>query len=171
MTDQCAARSRFNPASLKAGCLAASVFLLAISISGCAQGEPPIAIARVCLPQLSDVSQFKLLVRQWAKSSRLEYFDRSEDTKKELQAIGNPSPNHRSDGFILNIGSVGSDGLGVTASELGGQGYQVALGFSSGRNKSDTQRFIDAAISDLKRRWIVNLLNGKSGVEPMASCT
>jgi hypothetical protein len=153
------------------GLVAVAAALLVMSLNGCSEGRRPVAMARVCLPKLDDVSQFKTVIQQLGQSYGLEYFDRSDETKKEIQAIGIPNAFPQSNGFVLNLGALRSDGMGVTAGQLGGPGYQVGLGFSAGRSQAETQRFIDAAISDLKRHWVVDVSSGELGVQPMATCT
>ena len=55
--------------------------------------------------------------------------------------------------FVLNLGALRQDGMGVTASELDGPGYQVALGFSEGSNPANARRIAKNFTKGLAERW------------------
>jgi hypothetical protein len=63
-------------------------------------------------------------------------------------------------------------GVGVTVSNLGLPGFQVALGFSEGSRPREAQRFAETVIRKLEARWRVQTvpIPAESGARPMSGC-
>ena len=146
-------------------CLATCVL-----ITGCHSGKRPFALARVCLPTQQDVPALVNELRRLGQAQHMEFFDRTSATKSERQALRKPSVYPRKDDFVLNVGILRRDGMGVTTSELGGPGFQVGLGFSEGANPTEARQFEETTISKLRQRWVVDVQSGEIGLEPLARC-
>lgn len=151
------------------GLVLASMVIL-LSLNACSGGKPPIETARVCLPKPSDVPEFVKLLRETGKAHGMTFFDRTAETRVELNALENANGATRADGFVLNIGVLRPDGMGVTVSELPGPGWQVALGFSSANDLAEAERFTQAVTHILGRHWRVELIPGAAGVQPFDHC-
>lgn len=143
--------------------------LLLALLSGCAPGKRPFLTARMCLTRPGEVHQLLQLLRRTADEEGLTYFDRTEETRKEAKALRNPIT--RPDGFILNVGALASDGMGFTASELGGNHYQIGLGFSESRRPGQAQELAVKVIGDLRKHWRVDVFPDGRPLHPAENCT
>jgi hypothetical protein len=141
---------------------------MSLSITGCFYGKRPFLNARVCLTRRDDIVQFVELVRYLGRNEHMTYFDRSAETR--LERAANPNAIARKDGFTVNLGITRPDGMGVTAGELGGSGYQIALGFSDGSNRTEARQFAIAVIREIRKRWPVQVIPGSLGVQPSNDC-
>jgi hypothetical protein len=110
------------------------------------------------------VDKFVTLLRTAAHENGLSYFDRTEDTTQEYDNLKLHRP------FVLNIGALRKDGMGVTASAIGGAGYQIALGFSAGTDTNDAHQFATYFLSVLRQRWPTEVFPGSQGVKPSEKC-
>lgn len=144
--------------------------IIGLGFGACDRGKRPFALARVCLPTQRDVPAFLNEIRHLGAAEHMEFFDRTSATKAEREALNKPSVFPRNDGFVLNVGVLRRDGMGVTTSELGGPGFQVGLGFSEGSNPAEARRFEQAIISKLRQRWYVEVQSGDTGLQPLARC-
>src|SRR5690606_24917 len=91
-------------------------------LSACAQGERPFLTARVCLPASADVNDFIRVIQKVAASHHMRFFDRTAETRAESDAIAKGILEYSIPKFVLNIGALAPDGMGVTASQLDGAG-------------------------------------------------
>ena len=141
-----------------------------VTLNGCSEGKRPIATARVCLPTSTDVSDFVDVIRQAGRPYGMTFFDRTPATRTDLKSLGNPAGTVGIDGFVLNIGTLRQDGMGVTASQLSGPGYQVALGFSEGADVPKAKHFNQDVVHKLKQRWRVEVRPDGAGAQPFDKC-
>lgn len=83
-------------------------------------------------------------LRAAATAREMRFFDYSADTERSLGDAGHPA---RDDGSpLVYVGVDSGDRLEVGATNAGLPGYQVALGFTEGRDGLETQRFTDWVI-------------------------
>jgi hypothetical protein len=141
---------------------------IALQLLGCSGGRGPFELAVVCLSRPNDVVEFKAFMRGLAKPNHMEFFDRTEETREDRKVVGNRNAYVRSDDFMLNIGVLRADGMGVTVSENSGPGYPVILGFSEGSSSAEARRFADSVLSGLGIHWQTHVLP-RAG-EPTTSC-
>jgi hypothetical protein len=99
----------------------------------------------------------------------MRFFDYSADTERSIENVGHP---RRDDGTpVVYVGVDGGDGLGVRATNVGLPGYQIALGFTEGRDRVETQSFVDEVINEVQAHWRVQRLPAASGALPWPECT
>ena len=71
---------------------------------------------------------------------------------------------------MINIGSEGGDGLGLMAGNVGLPGYQVAIGFSEGRDPAAARQLAARTVQRLKVRWTVKTVPEGHGALPLKNC-
>lgn len=154
--------------------LSATLLLIATTLvlllSSCSTGKRPIATARVCLPDPSDVGQLVTLLRMTGQTYGMTFFDQTQETRADRKALGDANKSFRTDGFVLNAGVLRPDGMGVTVNELAGPGLQVALGFSQGKDAGEAKKFTEAVSHKIEQRWRIQLFEDGSGVQPFDHC-
>ncbi len=141
-----------------------------VTLNGCSEGKRPMATARVCLPTSTDVPDFIDVIRQAGLPYGMAFFDRTSATRTDLKSLGSPAGTVGNNGFVLNIGALRQDGMGVTASQLSGPGRQVALGFSEGADSREAKRFTRDVVDKLKQRWRVEVRPDGAGAQPFDKC-
>ena len=144
--------------------------VLGITLSACEGGERPFMTARVCLGNRDDVAEFTDLFHNIARSRNMEFYDRSEQSLKERKALSSSNSNLRADDFALNISIRDKNGMGVSASDLVGPNYPVAIGFSKGKNQANASQFANGVVDELKEHWIIEVYSDGGAVRPSSTC-
>lgn len=149
-----------------------SAFLVGLLffLPACELGKPPLRVAEMCLVDRQEQLLFIDEMRQIAREEKMDFVDGSEDTKRGLDTIGYSDRGRTNDSPTIHIAVQRSDGVGVTAGNMGLSPHQIALGFSEGRNRPEAIQFADRVIKRLERRWRVNVLPAGSGVMPNSGC-
>jgi hypothetical protein len=144
---------------------------LAAVLIGCGSGKRAFAIQEVCLKNAEDLSAFTREMQLIAQSERAKFLDRSANTQRELDTTGHPVEGARTRP-VVNMGFYRRDGVGLTVTNLGLPGYQVAVGFSEGSNSADAHRLAQMVMSKLAEHWHVETVPSPatSGAFPMANC-
>ena len=158
--------------SAKTCALVLVALALAGFLEGCTAEKRPFLIAQICLASSQDLSDFTRELQSIAQLQRGRFIDRSADTKKGLAAIGYASAERTKGSPVVNMGVDLGQGVGVTVSNLGLPGFQVALGFSEGSQPREAHRFAEAVIERLETRWRVRTVPNPavSGAHPMPGC-
>ena len=145
---------------------------LAGTLYGCAPGKRPFLIAQICLAGSQDLSDFTRELQSIAQAERGRFIDTSADTKRGLGTVGYASAERTKGSPVVNMGIDLGHGVGVTVSNLGLPGFQVALGFSEGSKPREAHRFAEAVIRKLEARWRVQTVPNpaESGALPMPGC-
>ncbi len=151
--------------SLRRSILAAVIIL---SLGGCSRGKGPSMIVEICLGNEKGISLFVESMRQIAASQHMTFIDNSAKTQRQLETIGQRKSGQSTP--TINVAIEGDDSLGVTAGNLGLSSYQVALGFTDGSNVAEGQRFSDAVIQALGRRWKITKVTDGKGALPSKGC-
>jgi len=138
---------------------------------GCTDGrEGPFLTAQLCVQDKAGMAQLIDELRAVAVARGMRFADNSADTERDLGTVGYAG-RERADGSpVLNVAVEREDGMGVGAVNVGLPGYQVALGFTEGSDRLETQRFADAIIRELEKYWQIERLPPGSGVLPKPGC-
>jgi hypothetical protein len=149
-----------------------SVFLVAVSAitSGCVPGKRPFLIVQVCLPKAQDLAVFKEEMQSIAHAEGLSFIDASANTQKDLESMDNPNVAKAMYGPLVNMGIERSDGVGLTAGNLGMPANQLVVGFSEGSDPAYAHRFADGVVDKLKQHWHVEMVPPGLGATGMKSC-
>jgi hypothetical protein len=152
-------------------CVCVLVFAWASVLSGCAPGKRPFLIAQVCLANAQDVSTFTSELRSIANLEGGRFVDDSENTQRDLHAIGNANVDKMISRPVINIGVERGHGVGLMAGNIG-LGNGVAIGFSEGSNPPEARKFAQMVIRKLEERWHVEIVPNpaESGALPMKNC-
>jgi hypothetical protein len=150
---------------------ALTAIILSSALSGCSQGKRPFLIAQLCLRDAQDRAAFVRELESIARSEGMTVIDNSENTQKELRAIGSSAERSMSRP-VINMGVEHGQGVGLTANNVGTPGGEVAIGFSEGSNPPEAHRFAELVVGKLKEHWQVETVPdpAKSGALPMADC-
>jgi hypothetical protein len=145
-----------------------SAFSFLVVICGCAKSERSFLIAQVCLNDQQDVSELRNLIKSIANAEHMEFIDRSEDTRRELQSIN--SPDLHSASPVINFGIVGEDGIGLTAGNMGMPPNQVAIGFTGVSDLPRANQLASSVVNKIKERWLVEILPEGAAAQGMREC-
>lgn len=109
-------------------------------------------------------------LRAIADSREMKFVDYSADTERDLASVGYAG-RERADGSpLIDVAVERWDGMRVSAVNLGLPGYQIALGFLEGRDRVETQGFVDEVIERLERHWQIDRLPASTGALPQPGC-
>lgn len=137
---------------------------------GCSAGRPPTLTYQICMQSQNDLNEFRALLREEAINSGMKFFDRTDDSKREMEVISKESPRYNKDEFILNAGILSDDGTGLTASNIPGPGMQVVLGFSGGSNKDISSKFFEKMETIISKRWRMKRVDPNAGAVSDKDC-
>ena len=143
---------------------------LSLMLWGCGDSgsEGPFLTAQLCVRDEAGMTKLIDELRAAATAREMRFFDYSADTERSLANVGHPA---REDGSpFVYVGVDGGDRLGVRATNAGLPGYQVALGFTEGRDRLEAQRFTDEVIEGLERHWQIERLPAGTGALPQPGC-
>lgn len=142
----------------------------ASALQGC-QGKRAFMIQEVCLRNAEDLSAFTREIHLIADSEGAQFLDRSVDTQKELNTIDHSFEGARNKP-VINMGFQHTDGVGLTVTNLGLPGYQVAVGFSEGSNPAEARKFAQMVVGKLEEHWHIETVPNpaESGALPMKNC-
>jgi hypothetical protein len=147
-----------------------AIILLTQLAWGCHKSERPFVIAQVCLQSIEDKEDFIALLREAAQSEGMTFKNSSAKTVTELDAISKITPHYTVSSKIINIGLIGSDGFGATASNIGMPDNQIAVGFSKGKRPKQARLFSRTLVARIEKRWKVELISGEYGARGMSDC-
>lgn len=142
-----------------------------VLLSACSSAKPSFRVAQMCLTNEQDVLRFVQEMKDIANEEQMEFVDASADTARGLDTIGYEDRGRASGSPTIHLAIQRTDGMGVTAGNMGLPGYQLALGFSEGSDRSGAVRFADKVINRLGRYWRVEVLPAGSGVMPDPTCS
>lgn len=129
------------------------VLSAACLLGSCRAGERPFLIVQFCLNGNEEVAELRAVATSIAREYRMRFIDNSAGTQDFADSeplankvLGKSKP-------IIDFEVERSDGLGFGVGNLGLPANQVALGFSKGAERSDTDRFYRRVLSTLKAKW------------------
>ena len=128
-------------------------------------------MVQICLRDAQNLARFMHEMRSIASSENMRFIDSSADTKANLDVIDREQVAHEFDGPVISMAVERGDGMRVGASNLSLPGYQVALGFSEGRNAEEARRFAARVVRRLAVHWRVEPVPDGKGAKPLPNCT
>ncbi|HXH53437.1 MAG TPA: hypothetical protein VNH53_08430 [Sphingomicrobium sp.] len=142
----------------------------AAGLMGCqSRGGPPMQI-QLCLSlREGDANELKRVFQEIARAEKMDYFDGSAETQRQLEQI-DESFDIRKSFPLINIAVRRRDGLGVGGGNAGLPADQVAFGFTSGRDRKETKQFAERVIYRLARTWEVERIPEGQGAFPLDRC-
>ncbi len=149
-------------------CSVVTVICLALLVQSCTQQS--FLQVQLCLKDRDGVTAFIGELRAIAQARHMTFIDGSAQTARELRDVGHPGDERTSGSPVINVGVEAQDGMGLTAGNLGLPGYQVALGFTAGRDRERAQAFATTVLDRLEHRWRVERVPLNRGVQAMGDC-
>lgn len=105
-----------------------------------------------------------------ARAENMKFIDNSENTARQLQASGYEAKERTHGSYVINIGVQRSDGMGVTAGNLGLPGFEVALGFSQASDAVAANAFADRVKARLAAHWDLVTVPAGAAAKPLGGC-
>jgi hypothetical protein len=146
-----------------------AVALLAL-LSACSSGTHGFRVAKICVTNKEDALRLVHEMKQIANEEKMEFLDGSAATARGAEIIGYADPGRADGSVTIHIAVERIDGMGVTVANFGLPGYQMAIGFSEGSNRSEGTRFADKVIDRLSRLGRLEELPFGSSVMPDPKC-
>ncbi|WP_234446965.1 hypothetical protein [Luteimonas sp. MC1572] len=100
----------------------------------------------------------------------MRYVDGSKSTADDLKVMGATGTNMHTDGRLIHVGVEADAGHGLTAGNMGLNPYDVAVGFSRGRDIDAAHTFSGKVIARLEKHWTVKVVPKDSGAFPNPEC-
>lgn len=150
-----------------AGLVTAVIVLLLCS---CAAGERPSRLVQLCVRNDEGVSQFRTELKALASERHMKFAENGDEVRLDLEKAGYISPGQKKGDPVINITVEREDGLGLNALNVGLHTYQVAIGFSGGRDQAEGRQFAEEVIARLRQKWNVEDVPKGTGVLPSDTC-
>lgn len=145
--------------------------IVAVSLIGCMDGrERPFLMAQVCVRDKAGMVELVDALKAIAAEKRLRFADNTAAAQRDLKTVGYADRDRADGSPALNVAVERHDGLGVGATNLGLPGYQVALGFTEGTDKGETERFTNDVIATIEKHWVVERLPAETRALPKPGC-
>lgn len=152
--------------SLRTGALITAALLLV----GCAPEKHPFLMVKMCLSNEQGAAAFIDELKSIASAEKLDFVDNSNNTERELRAVGYAGHERTGRSRVINVGVLRKDGMGIGAGTLGLPGYQVAMGFSEGSNAVEAHDVANRVLTRLRQHWRIEVVPAGTGAKPMAGC-
>lgn len=139
-------------------------------LHGCAPGKHSFLIVQTCL---SDEHGFEALVREMKSIGAVENMnvvDHSEDVARLLEDVSYPGKKRTHGSRVIDVSIQRPDGVGVTASNLGLPGFEMAFGFSEGSDAEFAHAFADRVMTQLSTHWNFVVVPSGAGAKPKGGC-
>ena len=145
-----------------------TMFALLSMQFGCAQGERSFLSVQVCLNDRQDLSELRNLIESVANAEHMQFTDRSDETRRELQSINNPNVHQAWP--TINLGIIGEDGIGLTAGNLGMPPNEIAVGFTGASDLPRARKLANSVVNKLQERWHVETRSEGTAAQGMRKC-
>jgi len=145
----------------------ATYCMVSLLISSCSLGQQPPVMVQICVQDGGGLELFRRTVQSIARDENMRYVDRSGTSEKELQRL---DALDRPGGTLVNVGVIGDHGHGLGAGNLGLNTYDIAVGFSHGRDLEAGVEFSNRVIARLEQHWTVEPVPKDSGALPDPDC-
>jgi hypothetical protein len=140
------------------------------ALCSCGMAQESFLTVQLCVGNEQGVATFKEIMQSIAATQKMRYVDASEATQRDLKTIGATEPNMHAAGGLIVIAVEASDGLGLTAGNVGLNSFDVVLGITKGSRPVDARRFSDVVMKELQQRWVVKTLPPRTGAFPDPAC-
>lgn len=142
----------------------------AMALNGCSRAKEAFETAQICVGNQQGVAALKSVMAAAAQSEGLRFIDNSAQQAGDLKAIGADEVLKRDVALAIDFHIEGTNGLGVTAGNLGLPPFQVGMAFTEGNDPPKAHRLADQLIGALSQRWNVQRLAPGTSVLPMKTC-
>ena len=141
-------------------CLAMTILFSAL---GCSQHQQEaFKTVKVCVADSQGINRLAQIMRESAKAEGMTYIDNTAATRRGLSVTAQSDRDRKEAEWVVNFEIQGSNGMGVTATNLGHSPFEMALGFSVGSNRFEAESFAERLIGTLKARWrVVSVQKGE----------
>jgi hypothetical protein len=147
-----------------------AIFLLLSMFIACARGERPFRMVDVCVGSDAGILELKSDLATVARSWNMKMIDDSEITKRHLEVVGYSGKGRRKEDPVVTVELDREDGMGMGVTNTGLSPHQLALGFSSGRDLAEANRFADDVVARLSAKWTIKDAPKDSGVLYSDTC-
>jgi hypothetical protein len=146
--------------------LASTVAFLAV----CSGGQAPFRMVQFCLTGVQQIPAFTRFMSEIAQQYRMEFTDRSGQTRVELQALASDNKDVPLPTPAVNIGATHGDEFSFGAANIGLPSEQVVVGFN-GTKLAEAKQFANAVVGKLSTHWHVHEVPQGRGAFALANCS
>jgi hypothetical protein len=140
------------------------------SLCACSEGKQPDLLVQVCLRDDHGVSAFKSTLQSIAAREQMHYIDSSDAVAKDLKTVGATGDRMHIQNGLVHVSVEGGNGIGLSATNVGLNLYEVAVGFSDGPQLNESARFSGSVVKELSQQWQVKTVPAGSGALPDVNC-
>jgi hypothetical protein len=141
------------------------LFASCLCLHGCTQGKQSFLVIQFCLVNDLNLTHLRDTLATIAHAERMKFIDDSAIVKENMKDLGTAQ---RAPTISLRVEQ--GDGLGLTATNVGLPGYQVAIGFTAGADKNLSRTFADRVVQELKKNWDIKTVPSGRGAFPLSDC-
>lgn len=151
---------------MKVLCLAIYVCFVA----GCGSGGHSFLTVQGCLIDQRGTADFENRLRAIALDEHMSFLDDSAEVARQLKDSGYAG-NERTNGTsVLQIYLRRDDGVGLTATNIGLPGFEVALGFADGSDPRQARAFANRVLENIGASWMLETVPTGMGAMPRGGC-
>ncbi len=146
------------------------VTIIALLFGGCARVEAPAKLVQICVNDADGMSRFRNKLIDVANARKMKFADDSEVVRRDLDTVGYAGPEQDGNRHVVRFRVESADSMGLSVTNVGLYPYQVAMGFSTGHDKTASVRFAEQVIRELQVQWSVEEASQGTGVLPNPNC-
>lgn len=139
-------------------------------LTGCAPGKHSFQIVQACLNDEGGVQHFVAEMRSIAAAENMSFTDDSARVAQQLRDVGYQGKERTHGSKEISVSVQRSDGVGVSAGNLGLPGFEIALGFSEGSDAAFARAFADRVVARLGTQWQFSTVSPGAGAKPIGGC-
>lgn len=144
--------------------------LSVVLLCACSRGERPIKLLQFCAKDEEGIKQLKIELAAIARERQLEFSDNGESVKRDLEAVGYTERVRKNGSIVVSLVAKREDGMGLSALNAGLYPYQIALGFSAGKDQAESSKFVEDVVARLRQKWTLDEVPSGAGVTPNENC-
>ena len=146
------------------------IALIGSLASSCTSGSHSFLIVQTCLVDVRGVEDFVGEMRAIASAEHMEFLDANDQVARQLRSANSPLEERSHGSRIVDVSVQRADGMGVTAVNHGLPAFEIALGFSEGRDAESARAFADRVVARLGSRWPLTQVPSGMGAKPRGGC-
>jgi hypothetical protein len=146
------------------------LFLMTCCLSNCSGAKESFLTVEMCVVNDAGINQLRKILEITARKEHLQFVDNTADAQHDMTVTSQTNRDLVEAHRLFHVAVQRSDGMGVTATNLGLPKYQVVLGFTDGADHGTAKAFADRMVMVLASQWKITTIPPRKGATPMRNC-
>jgi hypothetical protein len=143
---------------------------LGLLLVGCSSGRHSFLVAQTCLGDANGIEAFMKEMQDIGIAENMTFVDHSRAVAQQLNEVGYSGLERTHGSQVIDVSVQRPDGVGVTATNVGLPGFEIALGFSEGSDREFAHAFANRVLARLGARWRLVIVPSGTGAKPKGDC-